>query len=202
MPGSWSPDGTRIAFSVFQDGIYVMNADGSGRRRLTSSAMFNSVGDAQPSWSPDGTKIVFTRVVGGNCTGPPVPWVGSQCKQLWVMNADGSDQTELTDNPGGGDSSPSWGIVAPTPAPPEDVIAHERGPTPIGAFHGRLVWSSFDPSSGLYSLVSTSPGAVTPERLPVKPRRCRSTWIWGLTASDAPSPSTRVARPSRTPATP
>ena len=34
MPGSWSPDGTRIAFSVFQDGIYVINADGSGRRRL------------------------------------------------------------------------------------------------------------------------------------------------------------------------
>ena len=196
------PDGTRIAFSVFQDGIYVINADGSGRRRLTSSAMVNSVGDAQPSWSPDGTKIVFTRVVGGNCTGPPVPWVGSQCKQLWVMNADGSDQTELTDNPGGGDSSPSWGIVAPTPAPPEDVIAHERGPTPIGAFHGRLVWSSFDPSAGC-TASQLEPGAATPERLPVKPRPLPFDVDLGPDAAAAPSLSIRATpRPSRTPATP
>jgi hypothetical protein len=48
---SWSPDGSRIAFVSTRDGnpeIYVMNADGSGQRRLTS----NTVYDGQPAWRP------------------------------------------------------------------------------------------------------------------------------------------------------
>ena len=37
---SWSPDGNKIAFYSTKDGngeIYVMNADGSGRERLTNN---------------------------------------------------------------------------------------------------------------------------------------------------------------------
>ncbi len=48
---SWSPDGTRIAFTSSRDGndeIYVMNADGSNQTRLTNSPAF----DFEPSWSP------------------------------------------------------------------------------------------------------------------------------------------------------
>src|SRR4030042_3078823 len=48
---AWSPDGSRIAFrSIFPDGnseIYVMNADGSGRTRLTN----NPTLDSSPPWS-------------------------------------------------------------------------------------------------------------------------------------------------------
>ncbi len=58
---TWSPDGTRIAFVSDRDGgfpaLYVMNADGSGVRRLTTTAYI----DGNPSWSPDGTRIVAER---------------------------------------------------------------------------------------------------------------------------------------------
>ena len=54
----WSPDGRRIAFVSRRDGqgrSYVMNADGSGQRRLTRDARYL----ATPAWSPDGRKIAF-----------------------------------------------------------------------------------------------------------------------------------------------
>jgi TolB protein len=56
----WSPDGTKIAF---QSGgpykIWVMDADGSNPRQLTTSP--NSFSDGDPAWSPDGKKIAFDR---------------------------------------------------------------------------------------------------------------------------------------------
>jgi Tol biopolymer transport system component len=94
---SWSRDGTHIAYMcrvgspqapggppTFE--ICVMKADGSGVTRLTN----NSVPDGTPTWSPDGTKIVFNRLV--------APPAGNQ--QLFVMNADGSGQAQLTFPPG------------------------------------------------------------------------------------------------------
>jgi TolB protein len=57
---AWSPDGRRIAFASQRDGtthIFVMNADGTGTRRLTSGKL----DDNHPSWSPDGRRIVFAR---------------------------------------------------------------------------------------------------------------------------------------------
>jgi len=55
-----SPDGSRIAFARFEEdgpsrGLYVVDADGSGLRRLTKGD------DRDPSWSPDGETIAFTR---------------------------------------------------------------------------------------------------------------------------------------------
>jgi Tol biopolymer transport system component len=62
----WSPDGSKIAFDREQDGngvvdddvprdVYVMNADGSDRRRLT----FSRRDDGWPSWSPDNRALAF-----------------------------------------------------------------------------------------------------------------------------------------------
>jgi Tol biopolymer transport system component len=83
---SWSPDGERIAFSRAVDccntEIHVINADGSGERRLTSVGRRNS----DPAWSPDGTKIVW-----------------GHRDELWVMNADGSEQSRLATG-----FSPDW----------------------------------------------------------------------------------------------
>lgn len=79
---SWSPAGSKIAFTSGRDGepeIYVMNADGTGVQRLTTSPGT----DATPSWSPDGTKIVFSS----NRTGD---------FEIFTMNADGSNQQQLT----------------------------------------------------------------------------------------------------------
>jgi Tol biopolymer transport system component len=78
----FSPDGTRIVFTI--DGqIWVMNADGSAQRQLTSQAGFQN---QQPSWSPDGRKIVFSHC--------PVPFGLTVC-DLDVMNADGSGMRKL-----------------------------------------------------------------------------------------------------------
>ena len=97
-----SPDGTRIAFTSERDGnreVYVMNADGSGQTRLTftgervGNPAFDSV-DENPSWSPDGTQIAFDSTRDGN-------W------ELYVMDADGSGQTRLTDHPAL-DARPVW----------------------------------------------------------------------------------------------
>ncbi|CAA9388445.1 MAG: tolB protein precursor, periplasmic protein involved in the tonb-independent uptake of group A colicins [uncultured Rubrobacteraceae bacterium] len=60
---SWSPDGTRIAFSTASPdlgGVHVMNADGTGERKVADGAPGHSWPDAtQPDWSPDGTRLAF-----------------------------------------------------------------------------------------------------------------------------------------------
>jgi Tol biopolymer transport system component len=100
----WSPDGRRIAFVSTTRGrapfggccpssssdIYVMNADGSGIRKLTHSKRYN----AEPAWSPDGRKIAFRSTRNGN-------------RDIYVMNADGSGKRNLTRNPAK-DVRPSW----------------------------------------------------------------------------------------------
>src|SRR4051794_4620237 len=87
----------KIAFSSNRDGdyeVYVMNADGASVSQLTH----NSAGDFQPAWSPDGAKIAFTsdRDPGNpDCDGDFIP-----CNtEIYLMNADGTGQTRLTDTP-------------------------------------------------------------------------------------------------------
>ena len=53
---SWSPDGQHLVFQG-RDGLYVIGADGRGRRRLTH-------GGGAPDWSPDGKLIVFVKFDG------------------------------------------------------------------------------------------------------------------------------------------
>ena len=89
---AWSPDGTRMAFVSARGGsfdIYVMNADGTGTSRLTSSR----ANEQGPSWSPDGRRIAFSRSSDGG--------------HVWVMNADGSGARRLTDDLAA-EGEPSW----------------------------------------------------------------------------------------------
>jgi hypothetical protein len=51
-PQAWSPDGSRLVFASF-DGVYVMNADGTGVRRVTRYEGDHACYDLDPSWSPD-----------------------------------------------------------------------------------------------------------------------------------------------------
>ena len=54
---AWSPDGSKLAFAG--DGIWTMNADGSGKALLTGATSHGM--PFAPAWSPDGSEIVVLR---------------------------------------------------------------------------------------------------------------------------------------------
>jgi len=130
---AWSRDGSKIAFTSFTTGsqvmVYIINADGTGRRPLNVDLvgasnpdwsadgqwiavdylnsiwvsraysygyqrLTNSTGDSHPRFSPNGTKVVFQSTRDGQ-------------PEIYVMNADGSGQTRLTNNPAW-DTAPAW----------------------------------------------------------------------------------------------
>lgn len=99
----WSPDGAEILFHSARalDGsdsanatsnIWVMNADGTGQEPLTELQV-STFGGSEPQWSPDGTKIVFKS--GHAFDGSDASNTNSTIN-IWVMNADGSEPTPLT----------------------------------------------------------------------------------------------------------
>ena len=59
----WSPDGRRIAYSAAGQ-LWVANADGSGRRPLTTL----TGGASGPVWAPNGSQIAFVSAVWPDCT--------------------------------------------------------------------------------------------------------------------------------------
>jgi Tol biopolymer transport system component len=91
---TWSPDGTRIAFSSSRSGanqIFTMNADGSGITQITFDYTNSS-----PIWLPDGTQIAFLT---------------SDHKELWwwrIIRLEGKELTQL--------SIPSYDFFYQTPA--------------------------------------------------------------------------------------
>jgi TolB protein len=92
----WSPDGTRLAFSVAsspaeRSDLYVIDADGSNLIRLTNSP---DAFDSAPSWSPDGQQITFQSTM-------------NEHTEIYVVNVDDTNLRRLMDNPLD-QSSPVW----------------------------------------------------------------------------------------------
>jgi Tol biopolymer transport system component len=95
---AWSPDGSRIAFTAVPNRtlpgeIFVMNADGSGRRQLTDDNVY----DGSPTWTPDGTRIAFSHQTG----------TAGLLFDVLSMNPDGSDRVDLTKR-NGQETNPSF----------------------------------------------------------------------------------------------
>jgi Tol biopolymer transport system component len=105
--------------------IFMANRDGSGLRRLTTSLGY----DAEASYSPDGAQIVFCSLRAAY----PIEKLSAEDRrrvetdpayfgEIYIMNADGSDQRRLTFTPG-----------------------YDGGPffSPDGH---RIIWRRFDPN--------------------------------------------------------
>lgn len=105
----FSPDASKIAFSGSvgdpqNNQIYVTDtATGTSALQLTScpSAFPDCFSDL-PVWSPDGTKIAYVHADGFDADDNNVN------EQVWVMNADGSNQHPLTSGSDPKDQVPDW----------------------------------------------------------------------------------------------
>ena len=111
--GVLSPDGKKIVFTSLKDGdleIYTMNVDGTDVKRLTTTPGY----DGGPWWSPDGKRIVY-RAHHPSDSAQLAEYRALLARrmirpsrvELFVMNADGSDQRQVTAL-GGANFGPSW----------------------------------------------------------------------------------------------
>ncbi|WP_126174337.1 amidohydrolase family protein [Altericroceibacterium xinjiangense] len=93
--GTWidvdvSPDGGTVAFTLLGD-IYTMPIAGGAPTRIAEGLAW----EVHPRFSPDGTRIAFTSDRGGG-------------DNIWLMNADGSDKRQLTDEDFRLLNQPTW----------------------------------------------------------------------------------------------
>ena len=85
-----SPDGRTLAFTVLGD-IYTMPITGGTPRRIAEGLAW----EVQPRFSPDGSRIAFTSDRSGG-------------DNIWIMNTDGSDMRQVTDESFRLLNQPSW----------------------------------------------------------------------------------------------
>ena len=131
---SYSPDGSKIAFVSNRNGPYrimVMNADGSGQQVLS-----NQQNAFDPVWSPDGRQIAYDA-----------DYDGDNWEELWLMNADGSNQ-HMIYNPSGDVVAwaRSWSPDGRYLAFSEIALVYYQGNWYWTTGHVR-VWDSANPSS-------------------------------------------------------
>jgi Tol biopolymer transport system component len=141
--------GGRIAFTSDRGGcreIYAMNTDGSGVVELiNSNDQYCSANANGAAWSPDGTKIAFYYG----------PNVSSAVEDIYVMNADGSQVTEMVrpTNNFFGRADPAWSRNWSKIAAAEKVGRCDNPRTCRYIFYYRIIVMSAD-GTGLVVLTT------------------------------------------------
>jgi Tol biopolymer transport system component len=136
---SFSPDGKKIVFVRLGEGIYRINFDGTGLRRLTENDR-----DSFPVWSPDGKRIAFLRIVKKN-------W------RAFVMGPNGGKPKLLASAPPAG--RPTWtanskSLIVPAAGSLAKISASSGE---VQAFYGAPV----DPINGHSGTISPDGKSVT-----------------------------------------
>lgn len=84
----WSPDGTRLAYSLDECTIALVRADGTDRHVIPSQTPGGC--ETDPAFTPDGAHLVFERFD-----------AVADDDALWIMNLDGHDRHRIGSGPGG-----------------------------------------------------------------------------------------------------
>jgi|tagenome__1003787_1003787.scaffolds.fasta_scaffold20883379_1 Tol biopolymer transport system component len=130
---AWSPDGKEIAFSTSLNGrqspitqivtgrdLYVVEANGSGQRRLTQSSERN-VADRDPTWSADGRALAFETFDRDE----------QSRSSIYAVNADGTCEHRIAEVPG---RRPAWQPgVTTVPFQCVDLSLTAQSPRTVGS---------------------------------------------------------------------
>jgi tricorn protease-like protein len=122
---AWSPDGSKVVFirqglTPGEQDIWTVDSNGTNAVDLTQSP---GVYETSPEFSPDGTRIVYISTPLDSCC-------GTHNNDIWIMDADGSNQAALTTT-----DYPTQNI-APTWSPSGLEIAYSVNSTPSAADDG------------------------------------------------------------------
>ena len=115
---AWAPDGTKIAFSgVRNSGSEIVTMDPNGQNETILSGDSFEGADRAPDWSPDSTKVVFQKQCQGVC---------SDAWEIWGVNRDGSQDTNLTPNDLSEEDRPVTQHTGPSWSPDGSEITFTR----------------------------------------------------------------------------
>jgi hypothetical protein len=150
--GTWSPDGQKFAFAVFEDGdmeLAILDVSSGDIERKIAIAGVGAI--ANPSWSPDGSRIAMSGMKGG-------------VSDIWILDLGSGTASQLT-NDRYADLQPAWAPDGRTIA-----ISTDRGP---GTDFERLIFgpmnlATIDVGTRAITVVSPFPGAkhINPQYSP------------------------------------